>query len=338
MALTSRGGATAKRLAEGLGGRLHLPARLSGAFPEAEPFDVPVAELIGKLWENAEAFCLAMAAGIAVRSVAPLLASKYSDPAVVVFDPEGRYAVPILSGHLGGANELATKAACLLGGQAVLTTATDAARAPAIEVWAARAGLAIENPAMVARINRALAEGEGIALSLEEGVGDISSLADLAGYDSPDGPKVAITDRLPAPADALVLRPGTLALGVGSRRGADPEGMKAGVAEALSRAGWSPLSVGAVATIDVKKGEPAIIALAESLGVPLLTFAAAELSAYPVKNPSERVLREVGVAGVAESAAQAALSGGRLVAEKINGGEWTLAVARLEGRWAGSKS
>ena len=97
-------------------------------------------------FRRAEALIFVGAAGIAVRSVAPHLVSKARDPAVVVVDELGRFAVPILSGHLGGANDLAREIAGLLGGQAVLTTATDARGIFAFDQWARRLGCAIPDP------------------------------------------------------------------------------------------------------------------------------------------------------------------------------------------------
>ena len=97
-------------------------------------------------FRRAEALIFVGAAGIAVRSVAPHLVSKARDPAVVVVDELGRFAVPILSGHLGGANDLAREIAGLLGGQAVLTTATDARGIFSFDQWARRLGCAIPDP------------------------------------------------------------------------------------------------------------------------------------------------------------------------------------------------
>lgn len=343
MALTRRGAQTAATLASALGATLALPERLAGDYANAEAFESPVADEIAARWERAEGFLLVMAAGIAVRSIAPLLQSKYSDPAVVALDQEGRFAIPLLSGHLGGANALAARAALALGGQEVITTATDVAGAPAIEVWAARNALALENPEAVARVNRALAEGEKIGFYLEPGLSQPAGLSEIApwlaptesadGFAALTGAKIAVSDRFPGPGACLALRPKTLAIGVGARRGADVEKLVTEVTAALRNAGWSEKSVAAVATIDIKKDEPAIKALAESLGVDLRIFPAETLKAISAPNPSERVLREVGTPGVAEPAAIAASNGGKLVVQKIAGGEWTLATARMEEKW-----
>ena len=111
-------------------------------------------------FRRAEALIFVGAAGIAVRSVAPHLVSKARDPAVVVVDELGRFAVPILSGHLGGANDLAREIAGLLGGQAVLTTATDARGIFAFDQWARRLGCAIPDPEKIRPVaSRMLAGG-----------------------------------------------------------------------------------------------------------------------------------------------------------------------------------
>ena len=112
-------------------------------------------------FRRAEALIFVGAAGIAVRSVAPHLVSKARDPAVVVVDELGRFAVPILSGHLGGANDLAREIAGLLGGQAVLTTATDARGIFAFDQWARRLGCAIPDPEKIRPVaSRMLAGGQ----------------------------------------------------------------------------------------------------------------------------------------------------------------------------------
>ncbi|MBI5017733.1 MAG: cobalamin biosynthesis protein [Deltaproteobacteria bacterium] len=341
VSLTRDGAALALRLARALPGtRAYAPSRFAAEGPEGvQAFDEPVAALIARLWPGAGGFLFVMAAGIAVRSVAPLLRDKAEDPAVVVLDQAGRFAVPILSGHLGGANGLAREAARVLGGTPVITTATDVAERPAIEVWARENGFRLGNRRGVVAVNAAWASGDPVGLVYDrEAVGAeaFASMAphlalvtdDLGEARSFEGALVLVTHRDLGPLrPALTLRPPCLYLGVGCRKAADPETVLRGVRAALAARGLSALSAAVVASVDEKAGEPALHELARSLGVPFRTFPAAALAPVAVPTPSARVERAVGTASVSEAAALLASGGGRLLVAKIADRTWTLAVA-----------
>ncbi len=283
IALTRGGARTARRLSEALPrARAFAPERFSG--DGVEGFGEPVAQLIARLWPSAGAFLLVMAAGIAVRAIAPLLEDKSRDPAVVVLDAAGRFAVPILSGHLGGANALSRTAAAALGGAAVITTATDAAGRPAAEVWAEGRGMRIEDRRGVVTVNAAWANGDPVGLYLDPALGagelaaDLEEHLALATEDEErargfPGTLMAVTHRLGAAgAPALVLRPRCLALGVGCRRGADPDAVETGVRTALAEAGLAVGAVAVAASVDAKRSEEALVSLARSLGAGYETF------------------------------------------------------------------
>ncbi len=339
IALTRPGARTAARIAAALPGtRAWAPARYA-AGAGVDGFDEPVADRIARLWPGTDGFFLVMAAGIAVRAVAPLLRDKAVDPAVVVLDPDGRFAVPLLSGHLGGANDLARTVAERLGGVAVITTATDAAGRPAVEVWARGLGWKISPRSGVVRVNAAWASGEPVAAWVDPLAGGPDLVAGLADHldrilADPDaarafpGAVLAVTPRLgPWPWADLVVHPRCLALGVGCRRNADPDAVTAGVRRSLEAAGLSPAAVAVVASADLKADEPALHRLARDLGVRLVTFPSDRLASVPVPTPSARVAEAVGTPSVAEAAAVLASGGGRLVAPKTKGGAWTVAVA-----------
>ena len=115
-------------------------------------------------WEASDALLFVGAAGIAVRAIAPHVASKANDPAVVAIDEAGRFAVPLLSGHLGGANELAQTVARAAGAIPVITTATDVRGVWAVDTWARCAGLAVSNPEAIKRVSARLLSGGRVAL------------------------------------------------------------------------------------------------------------------------------------------------------------------------------
>ncbi|MDF1552995.1 MAG: cobalamin biosynthesis protein [Deferrisomatales bacterium] len=348
IALTRDGAALVARLArEFPGAKALAPQRFAAEVPGVEGFAEPVRAVIGRLWPEAGGFLLVMAAGIAVRSIAGLLDDKARDPAVVVLDPRGAFAIPLLSGHLGGANALAREVAAKLGAVAVITTATDAVGAPAAEVWARDHDLGVADPAGVVRVNAAWANGEPVGLYVHPELGCPELGAELdphlawRGSDPAraqgfTGALIAVSHRLATPENAaLVLWPRCLHLGVGCRRAAEPERVADGVRAALAAAGLAEGAVADVASVDAKADEPALHALAAMLGVAFRVFPSAELGEVDVPSPSARVSRAVGTASVSEAAALVASGGGELLLPKQKDAVWTLAVAL--GKQAGGR-
>ena len=266
---------------------------------------VPVMQWAREAFADADALLFIGACGIAVRAIAPLCRDKAADPAVLVMDEMGRHIIPILSGHIGGANDLALLLAERTGAEPVLTTATDVRGVPAIDSWAMKNDCAIENKAAIQAVSAAALAGKSVG--------------------------VAITEREirpPFPV-TLFLRPRTLTLGVGCKRGTDAAHLEDCFRAFLHENGVSPLSVRAVATIDVKKDEAAILALCEKYRFPLQTYSAAELNAVPgVFAHSDFVMKTVGCGCVCERAA--VMTGGRLLVGKTTMQGVTLALAGEE--------
>ncbi len=331
--LTKMGALAALKIGAATGAEVYAPERF--CVEGAKGFSKPVAGLVEELWGKSAGLILVMAAGIAVRSIAPLLKSKYEDPPVVLVDTKGLFAVPLLAGHLGGANELSLEISRKCGMTPVITTATDCAQKPAIEVWAREKGLSLEGKKRVADLNGAFANADPACLYIEEGL-DFSRYSDifphfdlvtdsLAEACSFRGAVAALTFRI-LPLDALYLRPKVLYMGAGCRLDADPSAVCEGVLGALDEAGLCGQSVKALYSVDAKRGEKALLDLAERLGVEFITFSAKELEAVKTPNPSARVREAVGTPSVCEAAALFA-SGGKLLMEKKSGGTWTAAVA-----------
>ena len=158
-ALTPQGARLARGLANELRADLYLPGKLAG--PGERAFD-SLPELVADVFHEYAGHVFVAACGIAVRAVAPHLRSKAQDPGVVVLDQNGRHAVSLLSGHLGGANDLARRAAAFTGGEAVITTATDSAGLPSLDILARDSGLAIENLEAVRTVNAGLLAGQTV--------------------------------------------------------------------------------------------------------------------------------------------------------------------------------
>lgn len=283
-------------------------------------------------WADTDGFVLFLAVGAAVRIVAPLLAGKDADPAVVCVDEAGRWVVPILGGHAAGANDLAAAVASLLGATPVLTTATDATAVPALD---SLPGFIAAGD--VAAVTAALLDGRPVALDNPLGWPVPPPLAAsfpaLFRASGPHGPQargeLCITDRdRPSRPGLALLHPPSLVLGVGTSTDADTDEVASLVDRTLAAAGLARASVAELATIDRRRSHPAITGLA----LPVRAFTAAELATVPVPNPSVTVAGAVGTPSVAEAAAlMAAGEGATLVVTKQASSHATVAVARRAG-------
>ncbi len=341
VALTPAGARVARRLCEALeGAECWLPA--TRATQGVQSFD-HLAPVFADAFAQGHSLVCIMAAGIVVRLVAPYLRGKEQDPAVVVVDEEGQFAVSLLSGHLGGANELARRVAAALGGTPVITTATDVRGLPALDLLAAQTGLAIENLDGVKAVSMALVSGEPVRLvdpdglwaPLVEGHPDLFHQEDdlEAALAAPARPTVYVGFReRPWPSGWLRLRPRCLVAGVGCHQGTPVTEILDFLQESFRQAGLSLLSLKALATIAAKKEEPGLREAARRLDVDLLWFTAEELDQVPVPRPSALAARHVGAKSVSEAAALKA-AGGELLLPKRKGRNVTIAVARAAWRW-----
>jgi cobalt-precorrin 5A hydrolase/precorrin-3B C17-methyltransferase len=268
------------------------------------------------------------AAGILIRAVAPLVAHKRAEPPVVAVAEDGSSVVPLLGGHRG-ANAIAREIAALIGAHAAITTASELGLGVALDE--PPPGWRIADPARVKPIAAALLAGELVALDSDGA--DAAWLSASGIVFVPGAARtIRVTDRAAAPGEpALVFHPPVLALGVGCARGCAESELAALVADALAAAGLAAGAVALVASLDLKRDEPAVLALAQSLGVPARFFSAATLLAETprLKHPSDTVFRAVGCFGVAEGAALAAAGAdGALVVEKKRSANATCAIAR----------
>ncbi|MFF6917297.1 precorrin-3B C(17)-methyltransferase [Streptomyces sp. NPDC012466] len=299
--------------------------RLAAAWPDrTRVYEGPVQDAVRTAFAQCEQLVCFLATGAVVRLVAPLLSGKTEDPGVVCVDEGGRFAVSLLGGHAGGANELAREVGEVLGAEPVVTTATDAVGLPGLDTL----GLPVEGD--VAGVSRALLDGEAVALRAEV----VWPLPPLPVTD--EGPyTIRLTDRLvEAAGREAVLRPPTLVVGVGASKGAPVEEVLGLVGDALREAGLSLASVAELATVDAKAAEPGIVEAARRLGVPLVTYSAEELAGVDVPNPSDAPLAAVGTPSVAEAAAL--VGGGELLVPKRKSAASpamaTCAVVRRPGR------
>ena len=315
--LTPQGDALAQTLAKACPGTIITKAALNGAH---ETF----AQATARCWKTAGALVFIMAAGIVVRTVAPLLKSKTSDPAVVVMDSAGHFAVSLLSGHLGGANEMAVRLAAVTGGQPVITTGTDVAGTLAFDVFAKAYGMRIENIRELKWISAAMIAGRPVTVytswplsfDFPDNVTVVKAQGIPAAQNVPenDTEAVFIGHRYDEPAapdclHLLRLRPKNLYVGIGCKRDADSGAMAAAFEDFLDKSQICREEVAGLATIALKKDEPAICSLARQYGYPLIvidTKVIAALEAEGAVSSSAFVRSVTGVGSVCEGAALAA--------------------------------
>jgi len=344
IAITPGGARLARRLAaEAEGAELWLPEKLRSAEPACY-FERPLSEQLPELFARVDGLVCVMATGIVVRLLAPHLRGKQFDPAVVVVDEAGRYAISLLSGHLGGANELAQEVSEILGGQAVITTATDVNQLPAWDEVARRLDMAVEPVERIKLLNGLLLS-EG-AISLFDPDGRVAAeFADVPGVRreqnfanalmSNAAGVVFVTPRhlpqLEAQAKLLVLRPRCYAVGIGCNRGTCADEIEAVIRAEMEKAVLAPASIACLASIDAKQDEGGLLDAAARLGVPLTFFSKEQLNGIDAPSaPSEHALQAVGAKGVCEPAALLAAGGGKLLVSKKKSGNVTVAVAEMK--------
>ncbi len=285
ISFTDRGEALAKLLAEALGGTADRGIKAS--------------EWTERYFGEAEALIFVGAAGIAVRSVAPHLKNKALDPAVVVVDEGGRFAIPILSGHLGGANDLARRIGEICGSLPVITTATDVSGKFAVDEWARRQNFALLEPERILPVSARILKGETVTVTSDFPIsGACPSGVRLA----EDGfVKVGICRD---ESSALHLVPGIGVLGVGCKRGTTRETLEAVFEEFCIQNRFYPECVAEAASIDVKADEPGLLEFCKAHGWNFTTFPAEALAEVPGEfSDSAFVEKTVGVGCVCERAA-----------------------------------
>jgi len=232
----------------------------------------------GRLLKEYSAIVFIMACGIVVRSIAPYIGNKRSDPAVLVMDEKGRFVISLLSGHLGGANRLAAEIARKTGAQPVITTATDLNGMVSFDLFAQENDCVIENPENLKFISSALVNGRTVGFysdlavsgRLPEGLTEITEKCETDGTEMEYA--VVLSSRTGIRINAgktLYIRPRNLILGIGCKRGTPSGEIESAVASFLAENGRSMLSVKCAATADIKKDEEGIINFCREHGLSL---------------------------------------------------------------------
>ncbi|MCX7822844.1 MAG: cobalamin biosynthesis protein [Syntrophobacterales bacterium] len=316
-------------------------SHLSHRTTKSHPFH-RLAPLLSSLWQSCDVIVCIMATGIVVRTIAPLIGKKHTDPAVIVLDEKGQFVISLLSGHIGGANYWTKRIAELLGATPVITTASDLRGKIALDIMARDRGLVVEPSdnasSSLAVTMRRLLDGEPMwifdpeELIAPELRRDYPSLVTIRDIDEcyAELQGIWVSETLP-PEDlnCLRLHPKNLLVGVGCNRGTPEEEILFLIEWVFQRERLFLGSIQALVSIEIKREEDGLRQAAERLGVPLLFVSRDSLNAISVPNPSLTVQKHIGVKGVCEAAPIALNPLARLIIPKNKSQNATIAVARV---------
>lgn len=282
LAVTEAGAALAEKISSAIGGQIFLKGR---DFSRLKDF-------VEKIFPKFDALIFVCATGIAVRMIAPHIVSKLSDPAVVVLDERGKNVISLLSGHVGGANDLTEKISSAIDANPVITTATDVEKNFSADGLASRLGLFPESKDLIKKINSAILRGEPVFLT-------------------------AGKFRLNLTAQNLIA-------GIGCRRGTSEQKIFRAVSAACEKISQPIERIKILASVDLKRDEVGLLKFAERFNLTTKFFGAEELqkkiSEYKLQE-SEFVRKKIGAGNVCEAAALCCVEGGKFALEKTNFGE-----------------
>ncbi len=278
-------------------------------------------------FENCDAIVFIGAIGIAVRAIAPCIKSKEHDPAVICIDERGQNVIPILSGHIGGANRLALKIAEIIGANPVITTATDINDRFAVDEWATLRGMHIMSLEKAREISASILEDEKIGF-----YSDFDIKGEVPNEFSTNAERIGIClslDESKKPFETtLNLIPKILSVGVGCRRNTDFIQIYNAIKEVLTKNELSCFGIKSINSIDVKKDEDGIIKTAEIFKVPFNTYSKEDLNKIEGQFSESAFVKEtVGVDTVSERAAVQGSNSKNLIIKKTIVNSVTVAVA-----------
>ena len=355
IALTRNGARMARTLAGSLDRdhALFIDRRFRKDDDSGEAFDLPLWPVVKRAFAGYSSLVLFLSAGASIRLLAPLLESKQIDPAVVCVDDAGSFCVSLISGHVGGADQLAQEVAVCLGARAVVTSASHASGTLAVDLLGREFGWRLKADATtITRASAAVINSQPIGIwqgagepgwwpdgkPLPGNIAVYATLEDLAASacataliisDTTSDLETLLADKI-----TVVYRPRSLVIGMGCRRGVPVEELESLLAEAFRENGLSAECLAEIATAEIKRGEPGLEQLAERHGVPLSFLQANELNAVFETNPgaitskSERAHGLVGVWGVAEPAALLTAGASELLVNRKKTTRATIAIAR----------
>lgn len=344
LAITKNGvGIGARLAAEFPGMELYAPKKLSRDGVRASWYEESATTMVGRLFGEYDALVCVFSLGAVVRLIAAHISDKKTDPAVLVIDDKMNHVISVLSGHIGGANQLARDIAARTGAAPVITTAADVNRTIAVDLVGRDLGWVIEDDSTVTATSAHMVNGERIGVyqdagSLEWWSGPLpknvvkyDDIHEMTGSDC--RAFLVITDREVIPAEVrrrgVVYRPPSLVVGVGLHRTTTSDKIRDEMGACLAGHNLSRMSVAKIASLKKPAPVQGLEDAAGSLGVPVVLVEREKLARMDAPNPSGTVERFEGTPSVSEAAALL-VSGGELVVEKQKfPPDLTLAVARI---------
>ena len=279
------------------------------------------------VWPEYDGIICIMATGIVVRTIAHLLTDKRKDPAVVVCDEQGKFAISLLSGHIGGANALADKVAQKTRGQSVVTTASDVLGRTALDLWCRDLGLAIGKKTIFTQKMGKLVDTGSLKIYSNYPLPTLPP--DLIQTKILEAADLIITNLAEIKTDAALLHPKTLVFGIGCKRGTPAALIEQCIESTCSEHNLALQSLAQIASITLKQDEAGLLATAASKQLDLRFFTSEELNTVPGITASPTVLRVTGAKAVAEPAAILAAGATSLLVHKMKWQGATTAVAEI---------
>ena len=274
------------------------------------------------------------ACGIAVRAVAPFLTDKLHDVPVLVMDEKGKYIIPILSGHIGGANDLANYIAEKTGAEPVITTATDINQKFAVDLFAKKNNLYIANKDGIVRVSSKVLAGKEITISIETGheISCRETGIQFVPYPPAGFVDVVVTSKEDVFNTNLLLKPKKYVIGIGCKKGKNVNEIDYFISKTINKIGISVIQIFALSSISQKHNEQGIVEWCQKERIPFFTYTAEELQEVNGNfTESSFVKAQVGVDNVCERAAlKACGEDGKLLVSKVAENGMTIAIARRE--------
>ncbi|MFC0270566.1 cobalt-precorrin 5A hydrolase [Metabacillus herbersteinensis] len=312
---------------------------------QVQLFEGSVRLLLPSLFQSYKGIILIISLGAVVRMIAPLLKDKKTDPGVVVIDDKAEHVISVLSGHIGGANELTKEVAAALNARPIITTASDVQKTIPVDLFGKRFGWTWESAEKLTPVSASVVNEERVVVVQESGE------REWWHYNSPVPPTIktystvrealsvehdaalVVTHRMLTEEEELILRNGVLyrpkviAIGMGCNRGTSSDEIETVISETLNELGFSIKSVKALCTIDLKKDEQGLIDVTNKYSWDFVTYTPEQLNEVEIKKPSETVFTYTGAYGVSEPAAMLYSGAGSLALVKKKSGNVTISVA-----------
>lgn len=325
--------------------KIYTPSKFSNGNSQIEWFDDSTTAKVGELFKTNEALVCVFSLGAVIRLITPHMKDKKIDPAVVVIDDTGKFAISTLSGHLGGANQLTENIAKVLGATAVITTAADVNKTIAVDLVGKEFGWSIENDSTVTKVSAFMVNEEKIGVFQDAGEKDwwapkkeipknvtvYNSLEELKNSSCKGyliiSDKIIDDDQILE--NAVVYRPKTLVVGVGLHLNTTSNTIREGLEHCAKNFKLSLKSIARFASIKKEPQVKGLQDLAKEMGVPIDYYEKEELAQITIPNPSETVQAFEGTPSVSEAAALRSSDGELIVEKQKFPPNLTIAIARI---------